>query len=416
MKSLLLATLITLPAFAGPSVNATNKMGLKLALEAAQKEKGNYMVSPLSLMQALNLAANGTDHGTRAEVETLLGADLAILNADSAQLVKKISLSPEEKKTLEAQNNWVHPAVVGIHNSIWNTNGATDNARFTFSPEFKNIAATHFNAESKTLDFKKAESVKAINGWADKKTNGLVKEIINADTLKDLLWIVMNATYIESNWSESMRLVTRSVPVFTLENGEKTTPAMIEGKQYIAHKEFEGGSVVASLPFSSAPGKAQLEMVIYLPALGTKLDSARAKFFSHNFWLNSVQGILAERREEARIVLPKFSFDTSVEMKKDDEITKNLGLNFLFSNFADFTRMATADSYTSAVGLIKQNTRIELDEKGVKAAAVTIIGGVRTTSMPVEPRLSLTVDRPFLFAIVEKQSQAILFAGSVLKP
>lgn len=412
----LLFAAVSLPVLAGPAVTAGNKLGLKLALETSKIEKGNYMVSPLSLMQALTLAANGTGSQTRAEVETLLGSNLSALNADSSSLVKSLSFSMEEKKKLQAVQSWVNPAIVGIHNSVWNTNGKTDGSRFTFSPEFKKVATTHFSAEMKTLDFKDAKAADQVNKWAEVKTNGLVKEIIKADILSELLWVVMNATYIESNWAENMQIVTNSSPVFTLENGEKVVPTMLKGKLFIGHSQLVNGATVATLPFSSAPGKAELEMVVYLPARGSRLDAARSEFFSEFFWQTAVQPLAKSRRQEARIMLPKFSFDTSVEMKDGDELTSAMGLDFLFSDLADFKPMATPDSEESKVSLIKQNSRIELDEKGVKAAAVTIIGGVRTTSVPAEPSLSLTLDRPFLFAIVEKQSQAILFAGSMVKP
>jgi serine protease inhibitor len=78
--------------------------------------------------------------------------------------------------------------------------------------------------------------------------------------------------------------------------------------------------------------------------------------------------------------------------------------------------MQTPGSEESKVGLIRQNSRIELDEKGVKAAAVTIIGGVRTTSIGPQATVNFVVNRPFHFAIVEKNSSTVLFAGTVVEP
>ena len=116
------------------------------------------------------------------------------------------------------------------------------------------------------------------------------------------------------------------------------------------------------------------------------------------------------------MTLPQFSFDSSVVMKKDMPISKAMGFNFLFQDSADLSLMATPDSLPSVVGLIKQNSRIELDEKGVKAAAVTIIGGIERTSLPAEPSVQMVVDRPFFFAIIEKNTNTILFTGSVVDP
>ena len=71
----------------------------------------------------------------------------------------------------------------------------------------------------------------------------------------------------------------------------------------------------------------------------------------------------------------------------------------------------------TTVEIIKQDTRIELDEKGVKAAAVTLIGGIWATSVgPVLPQRTITVDRPFAWTIVELRSQAVLFSGVLVTP
>ncbi len=76
---------------------------------------------------------------------------------------------------------------------------------------------------------------------------------------------------------------------------------------------------------------------------------------------------------------------------------------------ADLSRLSATPS---RVDLIKQDTRIELDEKGVRAAAATLVGGVRATSVrPKYPARTIVVDRPFAFAIVERTTQALLFNG-----
>lgn len=398
-------------------VTVTNKLGLKLAQESAKMLSGkNYMVSPLSLQQALNLAVNGTAGQTRHEVESLLGANVDGLNVESAQNVKRISFSVEQKKKLQEENKHATPAVVSVQNSIWNTNGKTDGRHFEFSASFRDAAQKFYGAESASHDFKTQGAVDAINGWADKKTFGLVKKIIDLDALKPMLWVVMNATYIEASWRQAFH----RMPVdqeFILADGQKITAPTIASIQHIGYTKLDSGAELAAIPFATAEGSPELEFVVYLPALGADFAQEQAQLFDHAFWLKSEAALkTAESRVKAQIILPKFSFDTSVEIVKDSSIAKGMGLNFLFENDANFSLMATADSRESKVGLIKQNSRIELDEKGVKAAAVTIIGGIERTSMPRPPQVSLTVDRPFMFAIVEKSTKTILFTGSVVDP
>jgi len=58
---------------------------------------------------------------------------------------------------------------------------------------------------------------------------------------------------------------------------------------------------------------------------------------------------------------------------------------------------------------------VAVDEKGTEAAAATgIVVGV--TSMPMEPPPEFRADRPFVFAIRERATGAILFMGRVSDP
>ena len=127
-----------------------------------------------------------------------------------------------------------------------------------------------------------------------------------------------------------------------------------------------------------------------------------------------------DQKPKVRLTLPKFSFDTTVELKKDEDLTQAVGLNFLFSDELtrerDFSPMGTPESPLTRVGLIKQSTKIELDENGVKAAAVTLIGGVERTSLPRQPDANVVVDRPFVFAIVDRKTSTLLFVGNVVNP
>lgn len=414
--SVLASSFILSTAMANTAVTSTNKLGLKFALETAKMVKNeNFMISPISLHQALTLAANGTSNGTRHEVEQLLGDDLENLNASSSSLVKALSFSPAQKKQMTDANRYANPAVVAINNGIWHTNNK-QSLKFEFSQEFKDVASEFYGASSAALDFKAKGASDVLNKWADEKTYGLVKNIISDDILKDLKWVIMNASYIEAAWPQPFYKLGENSPQFELTNKSKIRVPMIGGKQYIRYAQEADGSELALIPFNRETGAPALEMVIMLPARDVKLAAAQQKFFDQKAMNELLDGKKALTHAEARLTLPKFSFDTSVEMKHNEPLTRAMGINFLFGDYAQFGRIGTMDSVSTAIGLIKQNSRIELDEKGVKAAAVTLIGGVRTTSVPREPSINMVVDRPFLFAIIDTESKAVLFAGSVVDP
>lgn len=412
-STLLVSSLLMGSAWASSSVKSTNTIGLKLAAETGKILKNkNFMISPLSLQQALTLVANGTNNETRTQVETLLGSNLEQLNVESAAMVKALSFSEEQRKAMMVEFPYALPAVVSIKNSFWNTNGATDDRHFEFSDFFKNIAKESYAAKGASLDFRAPGASEVLNKWAEVNTNGLVKEIIDDAELSKLLWAVMNASYVEASWPKPFNLMRSQAPKFKLLDKSEVSVPMITGKQYISYVKLEDGAELASIPFNAEEGSPELAFVVYLPKVGATLENSQNHFFK----AGNIDRLSKVQIKEARLVLPKFSFNTSITMLKDDVLTQNMGFNFLFGRSADFSLIAAPGSLESIVGIIKQNSRIELDEKGVKAAAVTIIGGIERTSVPMEPTIHMVVDRPFMFAIVEKKTNVILFAGSLVDP
>jgi serpin B len=60
-------------------------------------------------------------------------------------------------------------------------------------------------------------------------------------------------------------------------------------------------------------------------------------------------------------------------------------------------------------------TWLSIDEEGIEAAAATVLT-VMLTSAPVEEPVPVTLDRPFLFRIIDDMSGATLFAGRIMDP
>jgi serpin B len=89
-------------------------------------------------------------------------------------------------------------------------------------------------------------------------------------------------------------------------------------------------------------------------------------------------------------------------------------LAVLFSNDADFSGLTNGDQSTLRISKVFHKTFVEVNEKGAEAAAATAIIAV-DTSVPQDPTL-MQLNRPFLFAIQDRQSKMILFMGHVVNP
>jgi serpin B len=83
-----------------------------------------------------------------------------------------------------------------------------------------------------------------------------------------------------------------------------------------------------------------------------------------------------------------------------------------FTDAADFSGITKEQALQ--VSAVIHQANIDVDEKGTEAAAATAVV-MRATAMPAEP-VTLTVDRPFLFALRDVESGAVLFLGRIADP
>ncbi len=89
----------------------------------------------------------------------------------------------------------------------------------------------------------------------------------------------------------------------------------------------------------------------------------------------------------------------------------DLELGIVFSDSADFSNINLTGGFS--ISQVLQKTYINVDEEGTEAAAVTVVGlNGSTGTLPP----SISFNHPFLFAIKEKYTNAILFIGYVMDP
>ena len=399
-------------------VSSVNKVGLefiqkliKVDLQESKPLK-NTMVSPISFYSAFALLHGGLREKTKTNLESFLAApsaSIAEFDSQNGALLKKLQMD----RVPEAEQPTRGPKlpVLGFGNSAWATRG------FNFAPAYSENLKSFYSAEvTESLEFADPKTADVINAWAEKKTNGLIPQVINHDIIKDAYWLLMNAVYLEASWDVKFeKLAAAAAPEFSLLDGKKVAVDMIQGGKrlnYLENNEYQA----AEIPFFGA----DISFFVILPRSTQQFVTwmENGSFFEQEQWntvLNAFAIAAAHPREFfVNLKMPKFSFPFSRTFVKDDPLTESLGLGFLFdkANRPDFMPMGIP----RVAGLIKQDTKIELDEFGVKAAAVTAIiseprsgGGPRYTK-------DMVVDKPFIFAIVSKSTNTLLFVGTVVDP
>jgi len=362
--------------------DASVGFGLRLYRQvAASESKPNVMVSPLSASMALGMTMNGAEGETLDAMRTTLGyGELgeAEINEAYKGLIAQL-LARDHKVTF------------AIANSIWHER------TFAVKAPFLDAARTWFDAEVAALDFSSASAPQTISAWAERQTNGRIKDLVK-EISRDEIMLLVNAVYFKAPWTSQFDPKSTRNGAFRRADGSTVSaPLMNRDGNF---RSVLNQEVMAVELFY---GDSAFSMIVVAPANGASLASLEAKLTTD--WWN---GVAASMRP-GRIVLTLPKFRMSYGKTLSDPL-KQLGMGIAFDDVrADFDRIADRDDLY--ISRVEQKTFIDVNESGTEAAAATTVG-IGLTSLPP----SLVFDRPFIFAIRERESGALLFIGRLGDP
>ena len=363
-------------------IQSDNAFGLKLLREIhAQSESGeNLFVSPLSVAMALGMTYNGaagTTYEAMQETLELHGLTLDEVNESYCSLIDLLAgLDPSVQFLLA--------------NSIWYREG------FPVRPEFLEVNQEYFDAEVAPLDFASPGAAPTINNWVSEKTNGRIEEIVEDPIAANIVMFLINAIYFKGDWTIQFDPeLTADRPFYLADGSQKQVPMMtypdVVEVGYFSDQEVQA--------LDLAYGGKAYSMTIVLPARDSQIG-ALVQGLCAERWASIVAGLATS---ELNVVMPKFTLEYELEM---NDVLKALGMEIAFTPGADFRKIAPG----IWIDKVKHKSFVEVNEEGTEAAAVTSVQMI--DSAP----LSVTVDRPFLFAIRERYSGTILFMGLIMDP
>jgi len=108
--------------------------------------------------------------------------------------------------------------------------------------------------------------------------------------------------------------------------------------------------------------------------------------------------------------MPKFKFEYQTGLK---DILQAMGMTDAFNEAADFSKMTMIEALFIADVLHK--AYVSVDEKGTEAAAATAVM-MAGSAPPKDEPIDFTIDRPFIFLIMDNVTDSILFIGRVMNP
>ncbi len=349
----------------------------------------NTVFSPVNVASALLMALCGARGRTAEELARVLHLDSSPeVAADALRSLSAMlhALTTGESVTLRAPN------------TVWVQSGLP--LRPEFTGQLTGAAATLADADfAGAPDAARAE----INRVIAEQTGGKITDLLPPGTIGSLTRLVLaSAVYLKAAWTNPFpESATEDAPFYPdgPDRPGLTVP-MMHGTAPRAYLRGDGYQAVL-LPYRGA----SLAMAVVLPdgplaALRPKIGAA------------GLHGLLAGPvTHQVALSMPRFRLETEFDLIP---ALRRLGVSEAFGDGADFSGITEAEALQ--IGAVAHKAYIDVDEQGTEAAAATAVIMKVSAALRLPPPVTMVVDRPFLFAIVDTATGLPLFLGQVTRP
>lgn len=343
--------------------------------------EGNGVYSPVSLWFALAMLAETVDGDSRQEILDALGAsDLEQLREWADVLWHDLYL-----------DNGTASVLLGT--SLWLNEG------MNFRQETVDALAEHYYAGSYQVPMGADEADDALSAWTAERTRGLIGSDGKVlETTPDTLMVLASTLYAMGRWVNEFQPENNTDDVFTAADGTEQMAEFMhrtEDANFIRREGYQAaalnstaGQVVFVLPDEGVAPRDLLADPDFLGSLDVYGEDA-------------IYG-------EVQWSLPKFDVQSDLDLKPT---LKGLGItSVLDPEASDFSPLTSLEPVW--LDQAKQIARVQVDELGFQAAAVTLMAAAGSGAPPEDPKICvMDLDRPFLFVI--RSGDAVLFAGVV---
>lgn len=382
---------------------ANNAFGFKFL----RQMKGNTVFSPYSIERALGMTLDGACGKTASEMLSVL------------EMPNEARLSLSGRDVEDALKSVNDRTQIEIENSLWPDISMT-------LPEFY-LARIGVGYRNKLIfldyaaDPEKARAI--INGAIAHTTHDRITDVIPPDTITDRTKLILtNAVYFKSTWEEPFDEKNTRDEVFYNSDHSITTKMMHDSKELgmvCVGKDFAYYDLVFN---SDLPGyrKGNYAMRIILPTVDASMNNRMEQLeVVEKLLLNNyTKKCTPSKFDYINISMPKFKL--APDAINLNHILQNMGIKMAFSDAAEFYAMPNTTPKPSdpspylKIDNVFHKAFIEIDEKGVEAAAATAVMLNLLGGPSPEPTIyHFKVDHPFLFMIIEQSTGAAVFMGRV---
>ncbi len=357
-------------------------------LKEAIKQETNALISPVSLITALSMTANGANGETLKQMENVLGADIEQLN----RIYSKSTVDGEGVKT---------------SNSIW----IKDTPALKIKQGFIDTNKKHYGAEIFKEKFD-SSTLNKINRWVNDNTDGLIKNGLN-ELPTDAVMYLINTVLFNAEWKNkfnSNQVITNQN--FTSESGKIQKVTMLsdstDANEYNYFKLGKTEGIIRD--YTNGYSFAAL-----LPNEGVSVSEALNSFTGNQLAYALSKRLNSSNDKDGVFLLltkiPKFEFKCSFKFA---DTLKKLGMPLAFDpSKADFSGINGIKENSLYISEVYHNTSISFTENGTKAGAASYVEMKFGSAKPPENVKKLYFDRPFIYVIFKSDSVTPLFMGTV---
>ena len=377
--------------------NSIMKFHSKFYSQLTQKNFGNIFYSPFSIHMLVTQLLLGSPVNSVSHMEL---ANLLEFDKDPRYLDAYKSYTIGQELQLKNLNQG---STIRIANTMYSAEG------WDIKQNFTDALKNYFLSDMNIVNFADGESVaQKINRFVQNKTNNLIQKLFEPEDFdENTRLVLLNAIYFKGSWKYQFDKTETRQSVFHVDETRQTNfSAMQISADVKTIHHFGLKAKVLELPYQNE----KTSMVVILPDSDVSIQEVESRlenFDLKTFFFNLSSAIPTEA---VSIVLPKFETEFNVEEMK--EMLINLGVASIFDpSTANFSKISNDPNLF--VSQISHKAIVKVNEEGSEAAAVTGAGiGLKS----YDELKYFTVNRPFLFFIVDVDNKLPLFAGRIVDP
>ena len=362
---------------------AVADFGVRL-FKTSMEEGENTLISPLSVLYALAMTANGAEGETLAQMEQVLGMDVDNLNS---YMLAYLDLLPETKDYK-----------MSLANSIW----FKDDPNFAVEQSFLQTNADYYGAGAYKAAFDEGTR-NDINNWVKEHTDGMIPEIIDEIPDEAIMYLV-NALAFDAKWADEYEEHQIREGRFTMEDGTRQDVDMMHSEEYTYLEDD------LATGFIKYYKDRKYAFVAMLPNEGVTVSQYVDSLTGEHLrdLLNNPQDVTVFAS------IPKFETEYGIEMS---EVLQEMGMTDAFDwRVADFSRLGTynVDGMNICINRVLHKTFISVTEQGTRAGAATAVEMVAEGAAEIIEYKEVVLDRPFVYMLIDCETNLPFFIGSMM--